>query len=194
MSRRDADATAADGYRAGVTFDLAAAKRVLTDGFPQVADHPDVAGVLRDPALLALIGPALVHPYRESGVTVVAAPEARGPIVAALAAVELGAGLVLARKEDRNHPGADLRVESEPTWRGRPEQFQARSFDLSESDRVLIVDDWITTGNSLRAVAALVERCGATVVGGAALVDKADPATVAELRVHTLVAFDDIGR
>lgn len=176
-----------------MAFDLEAAKQALTNGFPQVADHPDVAGVLRDPRLLPLIGPALVEPFRHEGVTIVAAPEARGPIVGALAAAELGAGLVLARKEDRNHPGADLRVQSEPTWRGTPEHFQARSFDLDSTDRVLIVDDWVTTGNSLRAVAALVERCGATVVGAAVLVDKADANTIRELGVHTLVPFDAIG-
>ena len=166
-----------------MTFDLEAAKQALIDGFPRVADHPDVAGVLRNPRLLALIGPALVEPFRDRGITVVASPEARGPILGALAAAELGAGLVLARKDDRNQPG----------WRGAPEWFQARSFDLDTTDRVLIVDDWVTTGNSLRAVAALAERCGATVVGAAALVDKADPATTAELAVHTLVPFDAIG-
>ncbi len=176
-----------------MAFDLEAAKQALAAGFPQVADHPDVAGVLRDPRLLALIGPALVEPFRDEGITVVAAPEARGPIVGALAAAELGAGLAVARKEDRNHPGADLRVQSQPTWRGAPEHFQARSFDFDASDRVLIVDDWITTGSSLRAVAVLVERCGATVVGAAVLVDKADPATTRELGVHTLVPFDAIG-
>ena len=122
-----------------------------------------------------------------------AAPEARGPILGALAAVELGAGLVMIRKEDRNHPGADLRIASEPTWRGRAEHFQSRSFDLAAHDRVLIVDDWVTTGSSLRAAAALVERAGATVVGCAALVDKADPRVIAELAVHTLVPFDQIG-
>lgn len=176
-----------------VAFDLEAAKQALTEGFPLVDDHPDVAGVLRQPHLLALIGPALVEPFRDQEVSVVIAPEARGPIVGALAAVELGAGLVLARKEDRNHPGADLRIESEPTWRGATERFQARSFDLDSTDRVLIVDDWVTTGNSLRAVANLVERCGATVVGTATLVDKADPDTAGELGVHTLVPFDAIG-
>lgn len=175
-----------------VAFDLEAAKLALTEGFPLVADHPDVAGVFRNPRLLALIGPALVEPFRNEDITTVVAPEARGPIVGALAAIELGAGLVLARKEDRNHPGADLRIESEPTWRGATERFQARSFDLGASDRVLIVDDWVTTGNSLRAVSTLVERCGATVVGAAALVDKTDPGAAPDLAVHTLVPFDSI--
>ncbi len=166
----------------------------LRDGFPLVGGHPDVAGVLRDPALLATLGPALAAPFRDAGVTKVMAPEARGPILAALVAVELGAGLVIARKDDRNHPGADNRVESAPTWRGTPEVFQSRSFDLDTDDVVLAVDDWITTGNSLRAVRALVEQCGARFVGAAVLVDKSDPDTLRELKVHHLVGFDDLVR
>ena len=181
-----------DSVRA-MQFDLEAARRELTRRFPVVNDHPDVAGVLRDGELLTLVGQALAHPYRDEVVTAIVAPEARGPILGALVAAELGTGLVLARKADRNHPGADLHTASAPTWRGLAETFQVRSFDLGHDDRVVIVDDWITTGNSIRAVAELVASAGATVVGIAALVNKADPATIEELGVHTLVPFEAIG-
>ena len=174
-------------------FDLARARALLTESFPVVNDHPDVAGVLRNPDLLALIGPALSHPFAERRITAVVAPEARGPIVGALAATALGAGLVLARKQDRNHPGADVRVTSEPTWRGHPESFQGRSFDLDADDRVLVVDDWITTGNSIRACVDMVHTLGSTYVGSAVLVNKASSATIDDLDVHYLVDFDRIG-
>ena len=161
-------------------------------GFPLVNDHPDVAGVLRQPELLVLLGPALAEPFRDAGVTAVCAPEARGPILGALVAVELGAGLVLVRKDDRNHPGADRRVESGPTWRGTTESFQTRSWDLGPDDRVLVVDDWITTGSSARAVRDLAATAGAIYVGASVLVNKADPATTAALTVSWLVTFADV--
>ena len=173
-------------------FDLAAARADLSAGFPLVDAHPDVAGVLRDPSLLRLLGPALAAPYREAGITAVCAPEARGPILGALVAVELGAGLVLVRKDDRNHPGADRRVASDPTWRGTPEVFQTRSWDLGPHDRVLVVDDWVTTGSSLAAMRSLAEQAGATYCGASVIVDKATPATLEDLRVHWLVRFDDL--
>ncbi len=147
---------------------------------------------MRDGTLLQLIGCALAHPYRNSGVTKVVAPEARGPICGALVALELRAGLVLARKSERNHPGADLRATSQPTWRGHSEEFRARSFDLGPADRVVVVDDWITTGNSIRAVRGLIERCTATTVGTAVIVNKASAATLDELQVHALVNFDQL--
>lgn len=168
------------------------ARERIAESFPLVNDHPDVAGVLRQPELLRLLGPTLAGPYMDSNVTVVLAPEARGPILGSLVAIELRTGLMLARKESQNHPGADLHVVSGPTWRGRSETFQARTFDLSGQDRVLVVDDWITTGNSIRAAAEIVRQAGATYVGAAVLVDKATDATLAELQVHALVSFGSI--
>ena len=161
-------------------------------GFPLVNDHPDVAGVLRQHDLLALLGPALAAPHADDSVTIVCAPEARGPILGALVAVELGAGLVLVRKDERNHPGADRRVVSAPTWRGTTESFQTRSWDIAAGDRVLVVDDWVTTGSSLRAVRSLIRSAGAEYVGASILVNKADPATIDELRVSWLVHFDEL--
>lgn len=174
-------------------FDLAAACELLTKHFPLVDDHPDVAGVLRDPDLLALLGQALAHPFADEDITAVVSPEARGPIVGALTATWLGAGLVLARKDDHNHPGADIQVTSEPTWRGHTEGFLGRSFDLRPKDRVLIVDDWITTGSSIRACRNILRVSGAAFVGSAVVVNKASPTTVEEFKVHYLVDFDRIG-
>jgi adenine phosphoribosyltransferase len=167
---------------------------MLLERFPLVDGHPDVAGLLRDADALAALGPALAAPYRHAGVTAVVAPEARGPVLGALAAVSLGVGLVFVRKDPANHPGADVKMRSAPSWRGAPVDFQGRSFDLGAADRVLIVDDWITTGSSIRAVAAVIGRMGAEVVGVSVLVDKADPTTIAELDVRALVRFADIGR
>lgn len=162
------------------------------DHFPLVDGHPDVAGLLRQAQILRLLGPALAAPFRDEAVTVVCAPEARGPILGALVAVELDAGLVLIRKEDRNHPGADRKVVSDPTWRGEPEVFQTRSWDLSPGDRVLVVDDWITTGSSIAAVRRLVDEAGAVYVGASVIVNKAAPAITDELRAHWLVTFDEL--
>ncbi len=125
------------------------------------------------------------------------APEARGPILGALVAVELGAGLLLLRKSERNHPGADLRVTSAPTWRGHAEDFQARSFDLEPSDVVLVVDDWITTGSTVDAIASIVSQTGAIVAGVAAVVNKTNAETRQRLvshglGVHSLVDFEQL--
>ncbi len=175
-------------------FDLDRARHLLHTRFPMVDDHPDVAGVLRDPDLLTLLGRALAEPFRDAGISVVCAPEARGPILGALAAIVLGAGLVLVRKDDRNHPGADRRVESAPTWRGATETFQTRSWDISPDARALVVDDWVTTGSSVAAIRSLIDSAGATYVGASVLVNKATDTVCDDLRVRWLVRFTDLVR
>lgn len=163
---------------------------LLLSRFPLVDDHPDVAGLLRDPETLAVLGPALAEHARDLDISVVCAPEARGPILGALAAIELGVGMVLVRKAQRNHPGADARFEVGPTWRGHNEVFQARSGDLAPTDRVLAVDDWITTGSTLQAIRDYTESVGATYVGASVLVDKARSETLEDLDVTALLPFD----
>ena len=164
----------------------------LRDDFPLVDAHPDVAGLFRHPRVLAALGPALADPFRSGRVTVVLAPEARGPVLGALVAQHLACGLMLARKEGRNHPGADQRTSGGAGWHGATEVFQSRSFDLGPSDRVLLVDDWITTGSSIRALFGIVEEAGADVVGASVIVDKSTGATRDELGVRALVRFADI--
>ncbi len=147
---------------------------------------------MRNAELLALLGPALAAPFRDLGVTKVLAAEARGPILGALVATELDAGLVVARKDGQNHPGSDQQVIAAPNWRGESQLFQGRSFDLTTSDVVLGVDDWVTTGSSLGVVRSLTERAGATYQGAAVLLNKASQETIQEFAVHWLVAFDQI--
>ena len=165
---------------------------LLRHDFPLVDGHPDVAGLFRRPEVLGALGPALAAPYGDAGVTAVLAPEARGPVLGALVARCLACGLVLARKEGTNHPGADRRNSGGVGWRGSTEVFQTRSFDLAPSDSVLLVDDWVTTGSSLRALVQAVTDAGARCVGTSVIVDKTDPHTRSELAVRALVRFDEI--
>jgi orotate phosphoribosyltransferase len=52
-----------------------------------------------------------------------------------------------------------------------------RGFTLSDADRVLVVEDVLTTGGSTRETAAVAQAHGAQVVGAAVIIDRgADPA------------------
>jgi len=65
-----------------------------------------------------------------------------------------------------------------------------RGFTLSDSDRVLIVEDVITTGGSTLETARAAETAGAVVVGAAAIIDRgADPAKLG-LPLQALVKLD----
>lgn len=171
---------------------LRATARRLVAEVPLVNNHPDIAGALRRAGLLSIIGPALAAPFATGQITMVLAPEARGPIIAALVAVHLEVGLSIARKDDGNHPGSDIWLKSDPTWRGHSEEFQIRSFDFNENDRVLLVDDWITTGASLRALRSLASSAGASVVGATTIISKASDDTLKDLNAHRLIDFGEL--
>jgi len=51
-----------------------------------------------------------------------------------------------------------------------------RGFELASRERVLVVEDVITTGGSARDVVGLVRSAGATPIGVGALIDRGDPA------------------
>jgi len=64
-----------------------------------------------------------------------------------------------------------------------------RGFTLSPSDRVLIVEDVITTGGSTRETAKVAEAAGAHVIGAGAIVDRGGKAEVG-LPLQSLVRLE----
>ena len=57
---------------------------------------------------------------------------------------------------------------------------------------MLLVDDWIETGNQAQAAKWLIESCGASFVGVAAVVSELEPDPVELRRVHALVRRDEL--
>ncbi|MEO7271495.1 MAG: orotate phosphoribosyltransferase [Vicinamibacterales bacterium] len=65
-----------------------------------------------------------------------------------------------------------------------------RGFALSDTDRVLIVEDVITTGGSTIETARAAEAAGAHVVGAAAIIDRGADAVKLGLPLQSLVKLD----
>jgi len=172
--------------------DLDAARRTVLASFRWVDGHADIAAVLRNPAVISALGPALVQPFRDADVTAVAGLEARGFALGALVAQTLGVGLVLVRKEGSRHPGSTISIRTEPDWRGRQLLLRLHPHELDVDDRVLLVDDWVETGSQATAVQALVTRCGSQLVGVAALVDDCDDQVRQRLGLQALLRVTDL--
>ena len=62
-----------------------------------------------------------------------------------------------------------------------------RGFTLDPSDRVLVVEDVITTGGSTRETIAVAEAAGARVVGAASIVDRGSDAATLDVPLQSLV-------
>lgn len=109
--------------------------------------------VLQWPREAEALGRALSNQVRAWGATVVLSPALGGLII----------GQEVGRALDVRAIFAE-RVERTLTLR--------RGFALSSSDRVLVVEDVLTTGLSTRETVEVAQRAGATVVGACAIVDR----------------------
>jgi orotate phosphoribosyltransferase len=112
------------------------------------------AQVLQHPHIAAQICGEIARRFRATRPTVVVGPAVGGTIVAYETARQLRTPRAYYTE----------RVDAEMQLR--------RGFMLTKQDRVLVVEDAITTGESARKVATLVEALGAKVVGVAAIVDR----------------------
>ena len=64
-----------------------------------------------------------------------------------------------------------------------------RGFVIAESDRVLVVEDVLTTGRSTRETIQVATAAGAQVVGVASIVDRSDGGSAFEIPFHALVGL-----
>lgn len=141
------------------------AGRVL-DGMRDIPDFPvngvdfkDFTPILLDPELRDAIVRDTVE-RRRGQVDVVAGIEARGFILGAIIAHELGVGFVPVRKEGKLP--APVHSESYSLEYGTA-TLEVHQDAVSHRERVLVVDDVLATGGTLAATCELIERCGASV-------------------------------
>jgi orotate phosphoribosyltransferase len=113
--------------------------------------------VLQHPVHAAAIGARLAAEVRSWAPTVVLSPALGGLIVGHEVARAAGVRAIFAERQD-----ARLMLR--------------RGFTIEPTDRVLVVEDVVTTGLSTRETIAVARATGATVVGAAAIVDRSDGA------------------
>jgi len=121
----------------------------------------DLTPVFADGPALHAVTQALVAPFRGT-IDAVAGVEARGFLLSATAAYELGLGTLLVRKPGKL-PGAVLSRSYDLEYGSATLEVQPA--DLPRGSRVLLVDDILATGGTLSAAAALIEEAGWVVAG-----------------------------
>lgn len=150
----------------------------LRDYIRDVQDFPipgilfrDITPLLANHAAFQESVSRMCDPWRDAGVEMVAAMEARGFMFAAPMALELGAGFVPIRKEGKL-PGPTRSVTY--TLEYRSDVLHIHQDAVRPGQRVLVVDDVIATGGTAKAVVELLEQLGADVLGVQFLVELSD--------------------
>lgn len=109
----------------------------------------------------------LLGPFYNDTIDIVAGIDAMGFILGACVATALGKGFLAIRKA--GHLCVETQSQSYSDYTGREKTMELRVDVLQPGLRVLLVDQWIETGGTMKAAIQMIERLGATVVGVAAV-------------------------
>ena len=128
----------------------------------------DITPVLQDRRALRTLIDLLVQRYIDARIDTIAGLDARGFIIGPILAYELSLGFVPIRKKGK----LPYKTISQPYEL----EYGSATVEIHEDackpgERVVLVDDLIATGGTMMAGKILLERLGAVVVEGTAIID-----------------------
>ncbi len=170
-------------------------ERYLRDHIRTVPDWPepgiqfrDITPLLQDPKVFRVLIDSFVRRYMDPALrpTVVAGLDARGFIIGSVLAYELALGFVPIRKKGKL-PFTTVEETYELEYGSATVELHTDA--VKPGDRVLLIDDLIATGGTMMAGKKLLEKLGATVTEGAAIVDLPELGGSARLKAAGLPLF-----
>jgi len=148
----------------------------------------DITPLLQDAKVFRVLIDAFVHRYMDPALRpdVVAGLDARGFIIGSVIAYELGVGFVPIRKKGKL-PFTTVEETYELEYGSATVELHVDA--VKAGHRVLLIDDLIATGGTMMAGKKLLEKLGAVVMEGAAIVDLPELGGSAKLRSSGLSLF-----
>lgn len=126
-----------------------------------------------DVNLMIRAGRELARRFARAGATKVLTAEISGIAPAVTTALALNVPVIYARKtKPITMCGHVYRDRAPSHTKGRFVELMVSPEVLQPSDRLLIVDDFLATGQTIAALARIVQSCGATLVGIGTLIEK----------------------
>lgn len=141
--------------------------QVLKDAIRTVRDYPkegivfyDITSLLLDPKIFNFIIDQGCKWVASANINKIVSVDARGFLFGAPIAYKLGIPLALVRKNNKL-PGPSLKKIFETEY--STEIVEIQRSDIELGDTIVIIDDIIATGGTLKAVAELLNQAGAKV-------------------------------
>lgn len=122
----------------------------------------DITPLLKDKQAFRESIKRIADHYRDRSIDVVVSSEARGFILGAPIAYELGVGFVPIRKKGRL-PSKTMRLTYKKEYES--DTIEVHEDSIERGQNVLLIDDLLATGGTIKANAELVEKLGGKVVG-----------------------------
>ncbi len=152
----------------------------------------DITPLLSSPKAFRVLIDQFVHRYFDTRPTAIAGLDARGFIIGSVLAYELNIGFVPIRKKGKL-PFTTVQESYELEYGSATVEIHTDA--VGAQDRVVLIDDLVATGGTMLAGMRLLQRLGAQVIEGAAIVDLPELGGSARVRaaglpLHALVSFE----
>lgn len=150
----------------------------------------DITTLLADPEGLALAVKAMADPFAQQQIDTVVGAESRGFIFGAAIAVELGCAFVPVRKPGKL-PAQTISQEYELEYGS--DRLELHADAIKPGQRVLMVDDLLATGGTMKACCQMVEQLGGQVAAVSFLIELGflnGRAQLAHYDVRSIINYD----
>lgn len=129
--------------------------RCIPDFPKKGVNFRDVTTLFRNPECLQIMENELYDLYKDKGVTKIVGIESRGFVMASALAIKLNAGVVLCRKPGKL-PGETVQESYSKEY--GTDTIEIHKDAVSENDVVLLHDDLLATGGTMKAAYNLVKK------------------------------------
>ncbi len=145
---------------------------VLTSG-RHSASYFQCAKVLQHPEYLTAFSIMIADEFEDQAPDVVISPAIGGVVLGTEVGTQLGCRTIFAERKDGN-------------------MVIRRGFHIEKGEKVLVVEDVITTGGSVREVMDLVEQAGGNILGVGVLVDRSNGSVTLHNNQYSIVKLDAV--
>ena len=145
---------------------------VLTSG-RHSASYFQCAKVLQHPEYLTAFSVMIADEFEEQAPDVVISPAIGGVVLGTEVGTQLGCRTIFAERKEGK-------------------MVIRRGFHIKEGEKVLVVEDVITTGGSVREVMDLVENAGGNILGVGVLVDRSNGTVTLHNNQYSIVKLDAV--
>lgn len=150
----------------------------------------DITPLLEDPKYFRYLINQLAQPYLNQKIDKVVGIDARGFLLASSIAYKLGAGLAIVRKKGKLPRKT---ISQKYGLEYASDTLEMHTDAIKKRERVIIVDDVLATGGTMKATCRLIEELGGNIMGIAFLINLKSlfgEKKLSKYKIHHLVEYE----
>ena len=126
-----------------------------------------------DPVLMQQIGKEFAEYYKDKGITKVFTIESSGIAPTVFTALELGVPMVILKKQTSKTLNGDVYQTKVTSFtKGTSYELTLSKKYISDSDNILVIDDFLANGEAAMGAVRLIKEAGASIAGIGILIEK----------------------